>query len=311
MILSITPNPDIERAWCIPGIHLGGFFRVAEAVILPSGKGVNTARAIHTLGGEVHCSGFLAGHIGRLVDQLLTEMDIPARWTWVEGESRVSVTIVDPEQPGVDATLISECGPKVDSAAWDRLIRDALSIDGVQFACLCGSMPPGTPPEKVVELIERLEGNGASVWVDTSGEALAAAVRARPSGIKINQVEAQELTGIEVTDAQRAVQAAQMLLETGIHSVCITLGKQGAVLCQSAETWLGRAPEIPRLSTVGSGDAFLGGLLWSFDKGLNIPDALRAAVATGTANALSMGGGRFTPEEFNWWKSSIEIEKLE
>lgn len=310
MILSITPNPVIERAWSVPGLHLGGVFRVAEAVILPSGKGVNVARAIHTLGGQVMCSGFLAGHTGRLIDQLLSEMNIPARWTWVEGESRIAAAIVNPEQPGIDATLISESGPQVSIAAWDRLILDVLSIGKAQLACLCGSMPPGTPLEKVLKLIERLESSGTMVWIDTSGEALAAAIRAYPSGIKVNQVEAQELTGIAVTDVQQAVQAAEILLDQGIQIVSITLGQQGAVLCKPGEAWLGRAPETRRLSSVGSGDAFLGGLLWSTTLGLATADTLRMAVAAGTANTLSMGGGRFTREEFESHISIIEIMKI-
>ena len=310
MILSITPNPVIERAWSIPGIHLGGVFRVGEAIILPSGKGVNAARAIHTLGGRVICSGFLAGHTGRLIDQLLSEIDIPAYWTWVEGESRGSAAIIDPEQPGIDATLISESGPQVTSADWDRLIVDALSIDGVQLACLCGSMPPGTPLEKIAEFIERLESNGTTVWVDTSGEALAVAIRACPSGIKINQIEAQELTGMVVKNAQQAVRAAERLLDRGVQQVSITLGEQGAVLCQSGESWLGRAPEIRWLSSVGSGDAFLGGLLWSTAEGLATADKLRMAVAAGMANTQSIGGARFTRDEFEIRISGIDIEKI-
>jgi len=171
-------------------------------------------------------------------------------------------------------------------------------------------MPPGTPLEKVVELIERLESNGTPVWVDTSEEALAAAVQARPSGIKVNQVEAQELTGMEVTDAQQAVRAAEILLDQGIRIVSITLGKQGAVLCRPGEAWLGRAPETRWLSSLGSGHAFLGGLLWSCAEGLAIADVLRAAVAAGTANTLSMGGGRFAREEFELRLSSVDVEKI-
>jgi 1-phosphofructokinase family hexose kinase len=310
VILSITPNPDVEYDWSVPGIYLGGVFRVAEAIILPSGKGVNTARAIHTLGGQVTCAGFLAGHTGRLIAQLLSQMDIPAHWTWVEGESRISAAIVDPEQPGIDATLISESGPLVDCAAWDRLIREALSITGVQLACLCGSMPPGTPLDKVVDLIERLEASGIPVWVDTSGDALSAAVQARPSGIKINQLEAQDLTGTAVTDAQQARRVAETLLDQGIKMVSITMGKKGAVLCHPGEAWLGKAPEIIQLSSVGSGDAFLGGLLWSCIEGFGNADALRAAIAAGTANSLSMGGGRFTRKEFDERFLNIDVEKI-
>lgn len=268
------------------------------------------ARAIHTLGGQVTCFGFLAGHTGRLIDQLLSAMDIPARWIWVEGESRIAVAIVDPQQTGVDATLISEAGPPVTRIDWDRLIQDILSVNGSQHACLCGSMPSGTPLDMVVNLIESLENNGTQVWVDTSGKALKAAVQARPSGIKINQVEAQELTGMPVTGIQQALLVADILLGQGIRCVSITLGNQGAVLCQADEAWLGKAPETRRLSSVGSGDAFLGGLLWGYEEGLAPAGALRAAIAAGTANTLSMGGGRFSRQDFELWIPRVMIERI-
>ena len=47
---------------------------------------------------------------------------------------------------------------------------------------------------------------------------------------------------------------------------------------------------------VGSGDAFLGGLLTELDRGASLVAALRTAIAAGAANALVPGPGRFAAE---------------
>jgi len=49
------------------------------------------------------------------------------------------------------------------------------------------------------------------------------------------------------------------------------------------------APPIRDGSAVGAGDAFLAGLLAAMEEGAEPPEALRAAVAAGTATLLSDG----------------------
>ncbi len=62
------------------------------------------------------------------------------------------------------------------------------------------------------------------------------------------------------------------------------------------------------VSSVGSGDAFLGGLAIALDDGKDLPDALCDAVAAGTANALSAGGGQFALEEFEQIRKQVQIQ---
>jgi fructose-1-phosphate kinase PfkB-like protein len=62
------------------------------------------------------------------------------------------------------------------------------------------------------------------------------------------------------------------------------------------------------VSTTGSGDSFLGGLVSALNNGKDWPEALRDAVAAGTANALSAGGGQFTVKEFKDIQEQIQIQ---
>ena len=88
----------------------------------------------------------------------------------------------------------------------------------------------------------------------------------------------------------------------------ITLGATGALLATSEGRWYAQGPHVPVVSTVGSGDSFLGGLVSERDSGKDWSEALRAAVAAGTANALSAGGGQFTIQEFRDIQKQVRVD---
>ena len=310
MILCITPNPNLERTWMIPGIHLGGVFQAEEKVVLPSGKGVNVARAVRHLGGEAVCTGLLGGHTGRLLADLLEEMQISARWTWTERETRSSVAMIDPTDSG-DATLISELGEPVTIQNWQDFEQDVLAASAsTGFACISGSLPAGLPLDRFAQLIELLEARGIPVWVDSSGPALKASLKGKPTGIKINKKEAGALLGAPLTDLASIHAAAAALKNQGIRSVCITLGEHGAILSHENETWFAEPPRIELVSSVGSGDAFLAGLLVGFDHRESPAAALRMAAAAGAANARTPGGGRLKPEDYESILPQVQIRHI-
>jgi len=82
----------------------------------------------------------------------------------------------------------------------------------------------------------------------------------------------------------------------------------GALLATNEGRWHAQGPRVRVVSTVGSGDSFLGGLVSALDGGKNWPEALRDAVAAGTANVLSAGGGQFAFQEFKDFLEQIQIQ---
>jgi len=61
---------------------------------------------------------------------------------------------------------------------------------------------------------------------------------------------------------------------------------------------LAQPPQLKIVSSVGSGDAFLGGLLFALENGASSETALQKAVAAGAANTLEFGGGTFSLPSF-------------
>jgi 1-phosphofructokinase family hexose kinase len=299
MIITITPNPAIDRTLTVPRVEAGAIHRATRSMVAAGGKGLNVARVVKQVGGDVVAMGLLGGYSGRWVAHLAQAEGIPGEWTYVEGETRTCTMVVSEEVGSMDTTVFNESGPTITHADWNQLIEDVVRYTPDHATvCICGSLPHGTPSSAPADLIHRLQTKGLSVWVDTSGTALRFALTASPFGIKINGREVGEVLGTSVTTVSEAVGAATTLREQGIEQVVITLGALGAVLVNKAGVYHAVPPSVPIVNTVGSGDAFFAGWLTALEQGLPAPEALRHAVAVGTANALAVGGGEIEIARF-------------
>jgi 1-phosphofructokinase family hexose kinase len=292
MILCITPNIALDRTMIVPGFGPGLVNRATETLVAAGGKGVNVARAARLLGHEIVCAGLIGGHAGKHVAELAEQEGLPTAWTWIEDESRTCIIIVTSE--GSDATVVNEPGPTISAEAWTRLRGDVLqAATRAKAVCLCGSLPAGAPADAPADLIQAVEQAGHPMWVDTSKVTLQTALTARPTGLKVNAAEIGEVLGRQINDVETALAAAAEIRLQGIENVVLTLGKIGAVLVTAEGQWWARPPEVQVISSVGSGDAFLAGLVTALLDGANAPEALRQAVAVGTANTLQAGGALF------------------
>jgi fructose-1-phosphate kinase PfkB-like protein len=157
-------------------------------------------------------------------------------------------------------------------------------------------------------LLSALVDGGRQVWVDTSGTALSTALGFPNLGIKVNGDEIGELLGFEIQDFGSARRALTALRDREVKASVITLGPAGALLANKDGRWLAQGPQVDAVSTVGSGDAFLGGLVCALDAGKDWQDALCDAVAAGTANTLLAGGGQFRLQDFEDIRKQIRVE---
>ena len=307
MILCITPNPAIDRTIILPRLVPGDVHRAQKIIVAAGGKGLNVARSIRTLGGEPLCMGFTGGHNGRLLADLAQNDGLHSAWTWLDAAETRTCTIL--VSPAGDATVINEPGMPVSAADWKRLQQDVLGqLTAVGQVCISGSLPPASAAEDFQRLLSLLVDGGMQVWVDTSGLALEAALAHPTIGIKVNGSEIGELLGFEVKDFDSAKRALPRLENHGGRAFVITLGSAGALLVSTEGRWHAQGPQMDVVSTVGSGDSFLGGLVTALDRGQPWPDALRDAVAAGTANALLPGGGQFRLQDFEKIRKQVHIQ---
>jgi 1-phosphofructokinase family hexose kinase len=309
MILTVTPNPSIDREILIPGFRLGAIHRPQRVVALAGGKGLNVARTIKRLGGEVCACTILGGHNGRWVEAQLESEGIPLFSAWGTGETRISTSIADPENHKL--TEIYEGGPQIDQGIWERFEAAYQSaLPQAKWVTFSGSLPPGAPQDGYLRLMRRAQEMDIPVLVDTHGETLHEIIPQGPGLVKVNAEEAGEILGGKITAMEQASTASRGLCERGAHTAIITLGDRGAVIAREGQAWYARAPQVEVMAAVGSGDALLGGFVLGLSRGMSILDALCLGVAAGAANAATLGTGVVEKEVVEGLLEKIEVQRI-
>lgn len=295
MILTLTPNPSLDRTIEIPAtLARGEVQRATAAAQHPGGKGVNIVRALTASG--VESLAILPGDAEDAVLRALAAESIPHLALPISAMLRSNVAITEPDGT---TTKINEPGPVLTGSQVAALL--ALTVeksDGAAWLVLAGSLPPGVPNDfyaQVIDAVRAAHGpNAPKIAVDSSGEPLAQCLRSAPDLLKPNGEELAELTGtldgatLESSPAL-AAEAAHQLLRHGVGAILASLGSKGAVLVTKDGSWHGKGPAIDAKSTVGAGDSALAGYLLGTLRGNPAQACLQQAVAHGAAAASLPG----------------------
>lgn len=278
MILTVTPNPSLDRTYEVPGLVRGDVLRATGERMDPGGKGVNVSRAVAAAGHRTVAVLPLGGAPGALVAELLGDQGIEVARVPVAGHTRSNIAVAEPDGT---LTKINAPGPEL-TAAESELLLDAVRRHSgrADWIACCGSLPRGLAPQWYADLVARAHAAGAKVALDTSGPSLLAALRERPDVVKPNAEELAQAVGHPLATIGDAVKAAEEVRELGAGAVLASLGADGQLLVTASGTYFGQAPVATVRSNVGAGDASLAGFLAAGGEG---PGALSAAVAHGAA----------------------------
>jgi 1-phosphofructokinase len=313
MILTLTPNPSIDRTVALAGsLERGSVLRAESVTSQSGGKGVNISRA--ALAAGVPTIAVLPAHKDDpFVVELLRD-GIDCRPERPAGAVRVNLTLTEPDGT---TTKVNSPGAVVGPDDLDRLasaIAERARL--ATWVVLAGSLPPGAPDTWYAELVGALAGVDAKVAVDTSGAplvALAAGLEQQaPDLMKPNGEELASLTGGDAdaieADPGAAAHAAGVLVSRGAGSVLATLGGSGAVLVTAQGAWHATPPPTTVVSTVGAGDSSLFGYLLGDLRGVEPAERLRLAVAYGSAAAGLPGTTIPTPAHIR--PELVEVREL-
>ncbi|AXI69904.1 1-phosphofructokinase [Streptomyces cavourensis] len=294
MILTVTPNPSLDRTYQLPGLVRGTVLRATADRVDPGGKGINVSRAVAAAGHRTVAVAPMGGPEGALLARLLGDHGIEAAGVPVTGSTRINVTLVEPD---TTLTKINAAGPELSAAEAEDVLEAvrARSAAADWIAC-CGSLPRGLPPQWYAELVARSHRAGARIALDTSGAALTAALREGPDVIKPNAQELAEAVGRPLATVGDALKAAEELRERGAGAVLASLGADGQLLVEASGAYFASARVATVRSNVGAGDASLAGFLTAGGHG---PGALASAVAHGAAAVQLAGSLMPTPADLD------------
>jgi 1-phosphofructokinase family hexose kinase len=288
MIYTLTLNPAVDRELTVPDIVFDNVLRASSLRLDCGGKGFNVSRALAAWGEKSVALGFVGGLTGRRIAAGLTELGIATDFVEIAQETRTNISIFAQNQPHY--IKVNEAGPDIAPA------EEAALLDKVRYLAhaadwwvLSGSLPPGVSASIYADVITAVKAAGGKVILDAAGEALRHGCEAGPYLIKPNAVEAGEIVGRSIASAEEASTVVGAIHELRAEHVLISLGKNGALLSDGTHCWLAQPPRIEERNPIGAGDSMVAGLVWRLSHGASWPEALRWAVASGTA-AASLDG---------------------
>ncbi|MBW4706188.1 1-phosphofructokinase family hexose kinase [Roseobacter sp. YSTF-M11] len=291
-ILTITLNPAVDLATSVERVIAGPKLYCRAPRIDPGGGGVNVARAICRLGGSATALVAVGGASGDRLLRLLSAEAVPVHPVPVQGETRESLAVTD-EHTG-EQFRFSLPGQILRSEDADHLLNSiAAKAPPDGYVVLSGGVAPGlgdTFPNRVLKAIAPKTDR---LIVDTSKSALARLI-AEPSApveiLRLDHREAEQSAGHALPTVAHCIRFAEELMERGVaRSIVTGRGGEGSILVTAGARYLCRTPQVPVVSKIGAGDAFVGALTLSLSRGEDPDVALQWGVAAASATMGTEG----------------------
>ncbi|WP_027722882.1 1-phosphofructokinase [Maridesulfovibrio zosterae] len=287
-IITVTMNPAIDLACQVPDFTAGKVNRVAGYQTDAAGKGVNIAVLLRKFDLPVTVTGFLGADNALIFEKLFSSKGLKDEFVRVPGETRIGVKVLDPDSGAT--TDINFPGLSPDAGHVDKLMQTVDNLaDESSIVVIGGSLPATVSPAAVGQLVNVIKSCGAKAVVDTSGPALSSAIVAVPCLVKPNDAELSELVGRPLKKKEELVNEARRMNRSGIDTVVVSLGSQGALFISQEEEFFAKPPTINAVSTVGAGDAMIGGMVAGMALELSLRE--RACLATSLSAATVAQAG--------------------
>lgn len=269
-----------------PGETIAGY----SFETVPGGKGANQAVAVARLGVPVQMSGQVGGdEFSKMLIESLQLAGVDCEGVKVDEAVSSGVAAIAIDDSGENHIIIVPgANGQVNLSDVDRLPLLTSKVLLLQLEI---------PLAIVLAAAQSAQQAGVTVILDPAPapNQLPAELYAAVDILTPNQVEAEQLTGIVVTDKASAFQAARQLRQRGIETVIVKMGAQGALCATAAgEFWV--SPFAVRaIDTVAAGDAFNGGLAAALAEGRSLPEACRWAAAAGALATTVKGAQSAMP----------------
>ncbi len=288
MIITLTPNPSVDRTIFIPQIRFNEVLRTNNVRLDWGGKGFNVSRSLRRMGIESLALGWVGGGAGVMLEDGLNKLGIHTDFVWVEEETRTNTVIL--EEGGEWYIKANEPGPHIPPQAVEDLLEkvDNYAKEG-DILVASGSLPQEVPEDYFARLIQRMKAKGVRVFFDARDSALKLGCQEGPFLVKPNDEEAEIFVGFPIKNYEDAKRAALAFLRTGTQYVGITMGNQGLLMASQQEMVLAVPPKVPIRNVTGAGDSLMAGLVAATLQNLSLQEMARLGAACGTVSVMNEG----------------------
>jgi ribokinase len=263
--------------------------------MFPGGKGANQAVCAAKLGGDVRFVGKMGNDMFR--DRLFESMGN-------DGVVLEDVLIDEVHSTGIAVIMVDDTGRNeivvISGSNMKLTPTDVESRSNVISSAQVVLIQLEIPLETVMRTAEIAHTAGALIILNPApARELPDYLLSQIDYLTPNETEAEILTGVRVTSAETAGQAAGHLLDRGVKNVIVTLGEKGSLFVNHANRTYYPAVSVNPVDTTAAGDAFNGALALSIVRGMEIDDGVRYATSVAAMSVTRMGAQSSmpTPEE--------------
>ncbi len=307
MITTICLNPSFDKTVTVDSLVPGRVNRIRTVRTDAGGKGVNVAVVARRLGLDAQVLACAGVDGSGLLRTAMNREGVGHAFLTVEGSVRVNTKVVALDGAGV--TELNEPGPTLTAEDLDNFFDLAIEkTKGSDYVVMTGSLPPGCPERTYRDLIRTLK--DVPCILDATGEALHLGAEAAPFLIKPNHHELGDVLGRRLRTVEEVKDAAQLYVDSGVKHVIVSMGSMGAVYVGQEGVFFAPAISVEVRSTVGAGDAMLGGLVHGLMTYGNLRDAFRCGVAAGAASVMTEGTQLVRPADYQNLLPLVQIRDI-
>ncbi|KJF87408.1 ribokinase [Photobacterium phosphoreum] len=259
--------------------------------VIAGGKGANQAVAAARLNadiGFIACVGDDSFGINIRENFRMDGIDITA--VKMEPNCPTGIAMIQVSDSGENSICLSaEANAKLTAAAIEPDLERIRQADYLLMQLetpLCGI-------EKAAQVAK--DANTVVILNPAPARVLSDELLACVDMITPNETEAEVLTGITVTDAESAQQAANILHAKGINTVMITLGAKGVWLSQNGCGDIIAGFNVEVTDTTAAGDTFNGAFVTGLLEDLSLESAIKFAHAAAAISVTRFGAQTSIP----------------
>ena len=308
MITTICLNPCFDKTVNVENLQTGQVNRIRDTRVDLGGKGINVAVVASRLGLDVQCIGIMGENGSTELTAMMDREGLKHRFMTVPGHVRTNMKVYSLDGQGV--TELNEPGSPLNPEILEQFtaIAEEATRDS-NMIVMTGSLPPGCSEGTYRNLMKALEGK--KCILDTEGRELEMAAKGgHPFLIKPNLREMEATLGIELRTMRAIRDAALLFIRLGVQHSVVSMGAMGAMYISAEKTLFAPALRVETKSTVGAGDAMIGGMLLGYEVEKDMAKAFRYGIAAGAASVMTEGTQLIVRSDFEKLLDQVRIQEV-
>ncbi len=309
MILTITINPLVEQRFTYKNVSFKIQNRNGKLKLAAGGKGINVSRQLNKLNIQNIVLTFAGGKYGKFLRDLIRKESIAFSFINTNSETRICSVIIDSGKRSVSYFFGENqvIAPEETEKFISKMEKMIQNCEIVVFS--------GSSPCKETDIIFPAGINLAAKYdkisiCDTYGVHLANCYSAAPKIVHNNVDEVTKSLQVKLENEADKINYLNDLYSKGIKQIFLTDGENKTYASNFDFHYSVTVPKINTLDPTGSGDAFVAGIAYGWNKKLTFVEQIKIASTLGSVNAKTSDVCNVSWKEANKLIKTVEVKSI-